>query len=67
MDLCESCRFWRAYDGPPHTDESPGDCMRYPPTVHIMTFPDGDFRDVEYVRPEVEASDWCGEHRRNDE
>jgi len=68
-DTCLTCRFFSHTDSYADAPEEPeahfGRCMRYPPKPGIRNEVNsfGWTVDGIYGRPDVDGTDWCGEHR----
>ena len=69
---CRNCRFFKAYRNDDLTPIDYGDCHRHPPVVlirHMVEPADNepghnDRAAIEW--PQVDAADFCGEHRMVD-
>lgn len=72
-ERCETCRFWRMFDGPPLFER--GWCRRYPPVPMPWVVDDdeehtdqGEWDETQwephsYSQPVTCKDEWCGEYQ----
>lgn len=62
-EACGSCRFFK--DNHDSKRGRAGDCLRYPPTVVPVRYPNGELCH-QHLTPYMGASQWCGEYKAKD-